>query len=448
MTVTALEGPRDWGQDIMDVILASASLKEKKAYRKLQEKQLNMAREELGLSERRVGLEADRLGLSREAFEQGTIEFAAELKEKKKGRRQYGTLMGRQLDISKSKLTISEAEEARAAGIYKVGAVERKGRRRLVKRFGRADKALATAKREHAVANTLGNKERIADTKAKLYAVRALHGKSAEMFETILFADEIAKDSRAQLYLAQQQALTANQTVELMDRNFRFEMQQLSNKYSAVASAITPDNLPAGIAAMDAIKAGDSEMLSKMHSSMMATTAAKKREPEERKFTPSKLNAEVVAEFGSGTYQQMLVAEASNLPYPDVRSVYGTGGIFGREWRKILTREEARAKGAEDDWMKATPIDLERMGDRIQPKRETKPAKISSALGMGTMPTKKKTVKEIVSEKAKKVKPAGTKTTERHTGEKVRVVSPDGTTGWIPREQLEDALMQGYKQIE
>ncbi len=355
MAVTQLQGPRNVGMDIVNVILSMQGIKERRKYRELQESQLALSKKQLGISQ---------------AVESRAAKtFAAE------------------------------------KPIRKLAGVEARGRKRLVKRFGRADKALATAKREYEVAKTLGDKGRIDTTKAKLSAVRTLRGKSAEMFETILFADEIAKDSRAQLAIAQQQALSDKSTIQQMDMMFRSKMQQLGSQYDAIAGAITPENLPAGIAAMNAVKAGDMDTFGKMHSSMMATTAAKKREPEERRFTPSKLNTEVVAEFGSGSYQQMLVAEAANLPYPDVRSVYKDAQWPRSNWRKILTREEARTKGAEDEWLKATPIDLERMGDRTQPKQETKP-------------TKKKTVKELADEKVKKTTAAKGKVAKKPAAKK------------------------------
>lgn len=222
MAVTQLQGPRNVGMDIVDVILSMQSIGERRKYHELQESQLALSREQFGLSKR--------------TFEQRTREFAVELKEKKKSRKQYGALTGRQLDVAESKLTIAEAEAARAAKTFaagepirKLAGVEAKGRKRLVKRFGRADKAVATAKREYDVAKTTGDVARQAETARKYSAVKALYGKSAEMFETILFADEIAKDSRAQLYLAQQGALAANQTTEMI----KTQLQQSNMKGQA-----------------------------------------------------------------------------------------------------------------------------------------------------------------------------------------------------------------------
>jgi len=377
MGVTTIPAPAQMQTgSVLDFLLQMSSLEERKKYRKVQERHVDVVEGQLGIAKKEW-----EAGKPARKEAKVTAEYRTEAKEKL-------FLANRQREVL---------------------------RRQLHKSIAYGDNDTADA------------------TRFLLKKVDNIIKDSPLAAEAMFFADEMGKDLRAQLALAQQQAFTANQTIDMMDKQFKYNMQRLGSQYNAVASAITPKNLPAGIAAMNAIQTGDDEMLGKMLSSMRATTAAGKREPEERKFTPSKLNAEVVAEFGSGTYQQMLVAEAANLPYPDVRSVYSTGGVFGFDWRKILTREEAKAKGAEDEWLKATPIDLERMGDRIQPKQEAKP-------------DKKKTVKELAGEGAKKAKPAGSKKGEAK--KTIRVISPDGVPGWIFEEQLEDALKQGYKQID
>ncbi len=329
--------------------------------------------------------------------------------------------------LAREQLNITKSAEVRAAGIYKAGAAERKGRKKLVKRFGRADKALAAAKREYAVAKTTGDVARQAETARTLSAVKALHGKSAEMFETILFADEIAKDSRAQLYLAQQQALLANQETQTTAKMFDLYKTQTSAKLNMVGNV---GKMATGLGvrmtgeAIDAALAGQSATeIAKLLSTSAASEARERSEltrqgdwiddadftkADKEKFDPASLSeySDAFRNTGRGV-ETMTIARPK-----DQRRFF-----WGDRTEMTLTRRGAIRVGAEDlyDSVKSKEVDKAKM-------LGADPAKIREAQRgagrWGSMPAKRKTVKELANEKAKKTTTAGGKATQKPAGKK------------------------------
>ncbi len=344
----------------------------------------------------------------------------------KEDRQDYLDVQKAQVRISREQLGISQAVESRAAKTFaagkpirKLAGVEAKGRKRLVKRFGRADQALDTAKREYDVAKTTGDLARQAETARTLSAVKALHGKSAEMFETILFADEIAKDSRAQLYLAQHGALAANQTVEML------RMQMVQNKargdarLQGVTDMVKATGGTGGPALVDNIDRilDPSQSIADITADLQSQISAAKGEAagaarqgdwidpadftktEKEKFDPWSL-----AQYSDAYRNTGRGVETMTIARPkDQRRFW---------WRDnnemTLTRKRAVEIGAGDLYDAAK--------GKEATKGETKEKKSFPGASAGmTYPytPKRKTVKELADEKAKKVKPTKGKTTKK-----------------------------------
>ncbi len=371
MAITQLQGPRNWGMDIVNVMLSMQGIKERRKYRELQE---------------------------------------------------------RQLGLSKRHLNIAEATESRAAKVFALGrparkgaVLEARGRKRLVQRYGRADKELAAAKRELAVARTLGDKERTAAAKVRYDTVKTMHGDSAAMFETILFADEIAKDSRAQLYQAQQQALTANQTTEMIKMQLQDTIRRGQDRLDAVANMVKQTGGTGGKIVVDNIDRikDTSQSIDDISAELQSQIGAARGEatqvarqgkwidpaeitPGEReKFDPWSL-----AEYSDSYRNTGRGVETYTVPRPKDQRRF-----FWKDSNELtLSKRGAERIGVLDLW------DAEKSKSVIKPetKKPIKPFKGGSA-GMTYPYTPKKTVKELAGEKARKVTPTKGKVSKQRT---------------------------------
>jgi len=307
-------------------------------------------------------------------------------------RKRYYADVEKRTGIAERQLGIAEAGWEAGKPLRKEAALISKGRRKTIEGLMLTEKQLAIARRTLATSIAYGDKDTADASRFMVNKLDKIKKASPIALETILFADELYKDSRAQNDLQRQQIFSLDQAFKTFQLQAGFEKQYRGSMYDAIMKNLTASNIDAGTAAMGALRDGNMEMYGKMVSSMKATAAKVKMEPEARKFRASEMFSNVIEQFGPGTWQQMLSAEVAKLPYPEVRPVstdvkWPLGNI-----QNIMTREEAKSAGAEPQWLESKPIDLEKVQERTQPK-----------------PTKGKTVKELAGERARKTKPAGTK---------------------------------------
>lgn len=306
------------------------------------------------------------------------------------------------LDVSEGTLAIAQAGEARTAAAFKAAKPELKGRKRLIQRYALADREVAKAQRAYDVAKTTKDTAKQASAARTLSNIKSLYGDNAAMLETILFAKEKSMESGAQLDLARQGALSANQTTEML----KMALNQQKRTGDARLDAITNVVKMAGGAGGDILAGNVERFLDPSQSSadiiadiMRDVTAGKQEitdtarqakwidpskftEKEKEKFDPQSL-----AQYEDAFRNTGRGVETMTIPRPKDQRRF-----WYRDSNELtLTRKRAVEIGVSDLWDAA----------------KTKEAAVNQkGTGANTLvtPTKRKTVKELANEKAKRVK--------------------------------------------
>jgi len=393
---------RDNSSDLFNLFLQMSSLEERKKYTKIQADYAAMAKKELGMKE--------------EVFEAGKT-------------------------------------------IRKEAALTAKGRTEIKKdvlQTYRTDKAIAEAQRKYDNAKQYGNLAAQASSAKVLSELKKSRKDVPMLVEWAFMAEEKGKEQTAQMQLQRQQVFQ----LDAMSKNLGVQLDTLKLQ-QAQKDALIGDTLSViegfteGITAADALLtmnlayAGDKAgVYSSLRSMGQKVVTGKGKDKVTGEIPKLQFKADVAA-YEPSSISAIRAAAAGGATPPDTMSVelYDEMGIF--DWARdksrhiVFTMDKIKTLGLES---KIRPDGTLRISDSDYDSILKGTYKTESK--SQTVPVKKKTVKEIVSDKATKVTPAGTKTAKKPAGEKVRVVSPNGATGWIPREQLEDAIKQGYKRVE
>ena len=384
------------GNDLLDFVLQMSSLAEKKEFRKVQQQQVNISKGRLNLD---------------------TDVFAA---------------------------TKPQREEAAFASKTRLG---------FLKGLTLTNKRIAEATRAMKVASTTGDKDTWHNNRLLLKELKASQAASPITTEWGFFQKEMSAKADAENKALMGQVFELNAAyknmssqLDLVERQraakdaMRGDIRKALNTFGKEATAAD------AVAAIERVEAGDIAGAYAILQRLSAGAAVG-----EDVFKISNLSTDDQMVFSPqlrAMLQSMEAKGQSQAMIPELRRVTKDVQWPMSNIDTIMIKEEAKQRGLLNEWDDAPIMDPTKFksgfktddADKKQSSRANKSTPITTPADV-----RPKSVKEIANERAKKVKPAGSK--KSNEAKRVRVVSPDGTAGWIPADQLEAALREGYKRI-
>ena len=336
-----------------------------------------------------------------------------ERKEYTKLQKEYGKMAKEQLGMAK------EVHEA-GRPLREEATVTARGRTRIKKGLLLTDKKIAEAQRKYDVAKVSGNTATQAAAARALKVLKDSRRDAPILMEWAFFAEEKGKEQTAENQLLRQQVFSASQgmqTLELM-------LKQQNMRGQARLKGITDAVKVAGSAGWESVVGNIDRILdpnaniADIVADISRETAAGRGEIAETARTgkwidPSKFTKTEREKFDPQSLAQY--EDAFRNTGRGVETITIARPKSEKRWHwfdnteMTLTRKRAVEIGVSDLWDAAKSKEA----DRGQVNKPVSPFRGASA-GMTYPHTpKKKTVKEIASEKAKKVKPAGGKTKQK-----------------------------------
>lgn len=351
--------------ELLNFLLQMSSLEERKEYRKMQEGYAKMAKEQLGMARE-----------------------------------------------------VHEAEMP----LRKEDAVTARGRMGIKEGLLLTDKKIREAQRKYDVAKASGNTATQAVAARALKVLKDSRRDAPILMEWAFFAEEKGKEQTAENQLLRQQVFSASQETKAIMRMMDLYKMQTDAKLDMVRNTskmATELGVHLTGEAVDAALAGQSATeISKILAPGIAAEAGEGLEKartgkwidpadftelERKKFDPWSL-----AEYSDAFRNTGRGVETMTVPRPkDQRRFF-----WKDENELTLTKKGAMRIGALDLWNAAKT----KADNMVQP-RSTGTMPYGR---WGAMPAKKKTVKELADEKAKKVTPAGGKAAKKPAGKETR----------------------------
>ncbi len=331
-------------------------------------------------------------------------------------RKEYRKTQDRYTDIAEASLGLKQKEFAAGKPARKEAALVSKGRRKTIKGLMLTEKQLAQARRTLSTSIAYGDKDSAAASRFFINKLNKVKSASPIALETILFADELYKDSRAQLALSQQQVASANQGMQTLEMMMKQQNLIGNARLKGIADMVKQTGGAGGKALVDNIDRimDPSQNIADITADLMSQIGPAKDETrdtarqrqwidpsnftkkEREKFDPKSL-----AQYEDAFRNTGRGVETMTITRPKDQR---------RFWYKdsnelTLTRKRAIEIGVVDIWDATKSSEA----TKVQPKDKS----TTPLTGVGMRPQqplrKRKTIKELADERAKKAKKSTTK---------------------------------------
>jgi len=151
-----------------------------------------------------------------------------------KERKEYRKTQERYTDVARASLGLEQKKWEAGKPARKEAALVSKGRKKTIKGLLLTEKQLAQARRQLSTSIAYGDKDSATASRFLINKLNKIKSASPIALETILFADEMYKDSRAQLALSQQQVFSANQGIQTLEMMMRQQKAQTDAKIGGI----------------------------------------------------------------------------------------------------------------------------------------------------------------------------------------------------------------------
>jgi len=304
-------------------------------------------------------------------------------------------------------------------------------------------------RREQRVLRAAGIKDAAQAAKAKRQEneirIAQLDKMSPAKQRLMVFADEIAKTSRAEIQGLATQNDAANQTIKLMTLEQQYKISALNQQMQGIATMESPNDR---VAMAQAIQAGDQEGIKLAAAGEIAYRDAERAKGAGEKLTQKqttpvtqstiKSDIDNRTEYSPDAMAQLRIAQDTGGVAPELRKIkvkenvgFGTTGPYGwigpKEFQ-VMTEQEARSRGFGAQWDAQSPPE-----DTKTPVKDNVRAAVKKTTG-----TKK-------TSGTKKVPDAKTVTDDRGF---IKMI-PKGSTDpndvvWTAPEDVDFAKQHGY----